>query len=274
MQKNTINKHIICVVETGNSCQNSALYKKAEEIIPLNAAADDFEIISIATPDYKEYNYNDDNAVINILTQKLAAVHASLVLFPSTFIYRSIASAVAARLSRALLTDCTAIDFKNNSFYGLKPSLDRKSMSRYIFHGLTPYIAVMKDVAGSSGIQNAEIIFSGGRGLMNSDSFSALRKLANCYGASVGASRPVVDLGWAGADEQVGQTGSFVHPRVYVAFGISGAIQHLAGMKDSQYIIAVNNNKFSPIFQFSDYAIEADDNSIIRNMLQLLGVKL
>lgn len=273
MQNNTIKKQIICVVETDDSCQNSALYQKAKEIISHQASAGDFEIICIADPHFKEYNYNDDNLVINNLTKKLAAIHASLVLFPSTFLYRSIAAAIAARLDRALLTDCTAIEIDDHTFYGLKPSLDGKSISRYKFHGLTPYIAVMKDVAGSSGIQNAEIIFSGGRGLMNSDSFHALRTLARCYGASVGASRPVVDIGWADADEQVGQTGSFVHPRVYVAFGISGAIQHLAGMKDSQYIIAVNNNKSSPIFQFSDYAIEADDNSIIRNMLQLLGVK-
>ncbi|MCR5273270.1 MAG: electron transfer flavoprotein subunit alpha/FixB family protein [Lachnospiraceae bacterium] len=227
----------------------------------------------MATPDYKEYNYEDDY-IVAYFAQKLATIHASLVLFPSTFICRGIASAIATRLNRALLTDCTAIDIKDDVVYGLKPSLDGKNMARYKFNGPTPYIAVMKDVAGSSGIQNAEIIFSGGRGLMNPDSFDALRKLAKCYGASIGASRPVVDVGWADADEQVGQTGSFVHPRVYVAFGISGAIQHLAGMKDSQCIIAVNNNKHSPIFQFSDYAIEADVNSIIRNMLQLLGVKL
>lgn len=119
-------------------------------------------------------------------------------------------------------------------------------------------------------IKDAEIIFAGGRGLMNEQSFLELRNLAGYFDASVGGSRPVVDCGWADVSEQVGQTGSFVRPQIYLAFGISGAIQHLAGMKDSQKIIAVNTNKNSPIFQYCDYGIYADANSIIRNMLQLL----
>ena len=93
---------------------------------------------------------------------------------------------------------------------------------------------------------------------MNEQSFEALRRLADFFDASVGASRPVVDCGWAGPSEQIGQTGSFVHPKVYLAFGISGAIQHLTGMKNSQCIIAVNTNLNSPIFQYCDYGIRGD----------------
>ena len=119
-------------------------------------------------------------------------------------------------------------------------------------------------------IKDAQLIFAGGRGLMNEQSFKELRKLADIFDASIGASRPVVDCGWAEPSEQVGQTGSFVHPKVYLAFGISGAIQHLAGMKNSQCIIAVNNNRNSPIFQYCDYGICADANSIIRNLLHIL----
>lgn len=124
----------------------------------------------------------------------------------------------------------------------------------------------------SKDIKDAQLIFAGGRGLMNEQSFKELRKLADIFDASIGASRPVVDCGWAEASEQVGQTGSFVHPKVYLAFGISGAIQHLAGMKNSQCIIAVNNNRNSPIFQYCDYGICADANSIIRNLLQILAI--
>ncbi len=118
-------------------------------------------------------------------------------------------------------------------------------------------------------IKEATLIFAGGRGLMNEESFKELRELAALFHASVGASRPVVDCGWADPSEQVGQTGSFVHPKIYIAFGISGAIQHLAGMKDSDCIIAVNSNPRSPVFQYCDYGIYADANSIIRNMLQI-----
>ena len=124
----------------------------------------------------------------------------------------------------------------------------------------------------SNDIKDAPLIFAGGRGLMNEQSFEALRRLADFFDASVGASRPVVDCGWAGPSEQIGQTGSFVHPKVYLAFGISGAIQHLAGMKNSQCIIAVNTNLNSPIFQYCDYGIRRDANSIIRNLLQILAV--
>ena len=124
----------------------------------------------------------------------------------------------------------------------------------------------------SKDIKDAPLIFAGGRGLMNEQSFEALRRLADFFDASVGASRPVVDCGWAGPSEQIGQTGSFVHPKVYLAFGISGAIQHLAGMKNSQCIIAVNTNLNSPIFQYCDYGIRGDANSIIRNLLRILAV--
>lgn len=119
-------------------------------------------------------------------------------------------------------------------------------------------------------LKDAQMIVAGGRGMLNQDSFLELRRLAKAYGASVGASRPIVDQGWAKMEEQVGQTGSFVKPKVYLAFGISGAVQHLAGMKDSQVIIAVNQNRNSPIFRYCDYGIIADANSIIRNMIQIL----
>lgn len=128
-------------------------------------------------------------------------------------------------------------------------------------------------IEDNQNIKDAELIFAGGRGLMNEQSFLDLRKLAESFGAAIGASRPVVDCGWANVSEQVGQTGSFVRPKMYIAFGISGAIQHLAGIKNSECIIAVNSNKNSPIFQYSDYAIYADANSIIRNMLQLIQKK-
>ena len=129
---------------------------------------------------------------------------------------------------------------------------------------------VEKPKASGVHVKDAELIFSGGRGIMNKESFDALRKLAALYGASVGASRPMVDQGWATWDEQIGQTGSIVTPKVYVAFGISGAVQHITGIEKSQNIIAVNLNKTSPIFRYADYGVYSDDNSIIRNMLNLI----
>lgn len=231
---------------------------------------------------------------------------ASLILFPSIPLYRELAALLSARMERALLTDCTNIWKQNEDYMAIKPSLNGTHFSTYRFEGEKPYLAVTKTIdvklfpqgkeisdihiidikedvpknirlveinqapKTKKDIRNAEIIFAGGRGMLNEDSFHDLRKLADIYHASIGASRPVVDSGWASVDEQVGQTGSFVRPKVYLAFGISGAVQHIAGMKESQYIIAVNNQKNSPIFRYCDYGVYGDANSIIRNMLRLL----
>ena len=132
------------------------------------------------------------------------------------------------------------------------------------------FVSVEEAASDRPDLLTAKRVVAGGRGLFDEEGFAALDKLAEKMGAALGSTRAVVDMNLVPSETQVGQTGKIVAPELYMAFGISGAIQHVAGMKDSKVIVSVNKDAEAPIFEMSDYYLEADAVEVIKELTEKL----
>jgi len=261
-----------------------------------------------ALKDYHTETYS------SVITGIISKYNPNIVLYPATINGRDLAPRVAATLQLGLTADCTGLSIRDGLLLQTRPAFGGNIMADIICPTTRPQMAtvrpnvmemasiqdnnnveiievpikvdlrglkvktkeIIKGTSAECGIPvcEADTIVSGGRGVGSKENFKLIEDLANVLNAAVGASRAAVDLGWIPKSQQVGQSGNTVSPKIYIACGISGTIQHLVGMKSSDIIIAINKDPDAPIFNVANYGIVGDLCEVIPFLSEALKKKL
>jgi electron transfer flavoprotein alpha subunit len=271
------------------------------------AAADVQEILTADVPGLEEYTAD---GYIEALKSIVGQLSPTLVFFPHTYQTRDFAPALAARLSRPLVTDVVAQRSQDGGIVYTRPVFQGKLSADVQATGPAPHLvtfqigafradavnkgaapapvkavevaidpagirqkpeAPFKEAKQAVDLSQAERIVAVGRGIKGQEHLKMAEQLAQALGAELAASRPICDAGWLPMDRQVGSSGQTVAPRLYVALGISGAIQHLVGMKGARTIVAINKDPDAPIFEIADYGIAGDLFEVVPAMIAELS---
>ncbi len=268
------------------------------------------DVAQVATVDHAALEPYTPDGFVGALSQVVSLLSPELVILPHTYQTRDFAPALATRLDRTLITDCVAIKKSSDGPLFVRPMFQGKLNADVRPSGDGPHFVTIQigthradavrrgdapapivpitiDIDAASirqkpeprfqeakqavDLTRADRIVAVGRGIKDQEHIVLATDLASALGAEVGASRPICDNGWLPMDRQIGSSGQTVAPTLYIALGISGAIQHLVGMKGAKTIVAINKDAGAPIFEVADYGIEGDLFDIVPALIQALG---
>ncbi len=259
------------------------------------------QVLVVDNPAVERYT---TQAYVAAIQAAIESASPDLVILAGTTSGRDLGPYLAALRGENALVDCTSLNWNGQTLSGVRPVYQGKMVTDVTVEASSPAFAVVRTgafaeatagdstasieplqvtfdenqqvelvglsqpKAGAAGLEDADIVVCGGRGLGDAENYAMVPELADVLGGAVGATRAVTDLGWRPHNEQIGQTGANVRPKLYIGIGVSGAVQHMVGMQNSETIVAINRDPDAPLFRIAEIGVVGDLNEIVPALIE------